>query len=147
MIARRDGYRCKYCHVPTAATIEHMKPLSKGGRSRAENLCLACPYCNNHKGERLADEFFESGDWRLDAPSSLPETVSDLVADRYGAGEKVMTGSHHARLYIEEGQVILLVRPSKHEEWQRVRLGKENHPRVVAASYDFLERHYTPKCK
>lgn len=145
MIARRDGYKCRYCSVPTAATIEHMTPLSKDGRSVADNLCLACPYCNNRKGERDAQAFIDSGDWRMEAPDSLPATTALMLAEMYGAADKVATGSSHARLHIEDGQVILLVRPSRHEDWQRLRLGAEDHPRVVAASFDFLERHYAKR--
>ena len=33
--------------------IEHIIPQCKGGRSDLENLVLACPGCNLHKGSRI----------------------------------------------------------------------------------------------
>jgi 5-methylcytosine-specific restriction endonuclease McrA len=32
--------------------IEHIIPLAKGGSSNENNLWLACPICNNHKGSQ-----------------------------------------------------------------------------------------------
>jgi hypothetical protein len=32
--------------------IEHVVPRSKGGESTLENLALACPGCNLHKGDK-----------------------------------------------------------------------------------------------
>lgn len=34
--------------------FEHIVPLSLGGRTEFENLCLACPTCNRHKADRVA---------------------------------------------------------------------------------------------
>jgi hypothetical protein len=54
-IRQRDGDRCAYCHTPEALTVtplelDHIIPLSVGGRTELENLCLACPACNRFKG-------------------------------------------------------------------------------------------------
>ena len=144
MVARRDGYSCHYCRVPTAATIEHMDPLGGGGRSNSANLRLACPFCNTRKGERGADEFIDSGDWRRDA-DQIPEDFSLWLTTNYGQADLVKTGSIHAQLLIEREIVYLLVRPSKKEDWLKVKLGAKDHPRVIAAAIDFLERHYAPR--
>ena len=43
--------------------VEHIFPLSLGGRTEFENLCLACPTCNRHKSNRvggITDEGLES---------------------------------------------------------------------------------------
>ncbi|HEV8160308.1 MAG TPA: HNH endonuclease signature motif containing protein [Pyrinomonadaceae bacterium] len=50
--------RCGYCHTPQSLTshkleIEHIYPLSKGGTSEKENLCLACRHCNLHKAAKV----------------------------------------------------------------------------------------------
>lgn len=37
---------------PRAATREHLVPKSKGGRSEARNLALACWECNQARGSR-----------------------------------------------------------------------------------------------
>lgn len=48
-------YRCGYCQTQQAVVgitlhIEHIIPLAAGGSSEEDNLWLACPTCNNHKG-------------------------------------------------------------------------------------------------
>lgn len=56
---RKDSkYRCCYCRTPQLLLsykleIEHILPLSKGGRSIKENLCLACRQCNLHKSAKV----------------------------------------------------------------------------------------------
>jgi hypothetical protein len=34
--------------------VEHIIPLTKGGRSTEENLCLSCAWCNSFKGAKTA---------------------------------------------------------------------------------------------
>ncbi len=51
------GHRCGYCLSPqhlvmARLEIEHIIPLSKGGRDDETNLWLACPLCNTHKGSQ-----------------------------------------------------------------------------------------------
>jgi hypothetical protein len=36
----------------TTFEFEHIVPLSKGGKTTLENICLACPTCNRHKATR-----------------------------------------------------------------------------------------------
>ncbi|MCY7374620.1 MAG: HNH endonuclease [Pyrinomonadaceae bacterium] len=50
--------RCGYCLTPQILTshkleIEHIFPISKGGTSEKENLCLACRHCNLHKSSKI----------------------------------------------------------------------------------------------
>lgn len=54
-VAADARYRCGYCLTPQLFTampmhIEHIIPLAAGGSSDRENLWLACPLCNGHKG-------------------------------------------------------------------------------------------------
>jgi hypothetical protein len=49
--------RCGYCLSPQRLVmarleIEHIVPISKGGRDEEPNLWLACPLCNRNKGNR-----------------------------------------------------------------------------------------------
>lgn len=58
----RGGFRCAYCHMPLAigallgnpraATVDHVVPVSKGGRTVAHNLAPACARCNTRKGDK-----------------------------------------------------------------------------------------------
>ncbi|HXG91619.1 MAG TPA: HNH endonuclease signature motif containing protein [Blastocatellia bacterium] len=56
-VAQRARYRCEYCHAPqniTAQTfhLDHIVPRSRGGPANYENLCLACPRCNQVRQDR-----------------------------------------------------------------------------------------------
>ena len=49
----RDGYKCQYCGVSTTgknATLDHVLPISHGGKSTFENAVCACATCNSNKG-------------------------------------------------------------------------------------------------
>lgn len=53
-IIKRDGYRCRACGfaVQDGARlhVDHIKPVSKGGKTKAENLQTLCAACNLGKG-------------------------------------------------------------------------------------------------
>lgn len=49
---------CAYCRSPesltvTAFEVDHIVPVSAGGATVLDNLCLACTTCNRNKGARL----------------------------------------------------------------------------------------------
>lgn len=51
-------YRCAYCNVEgVPLQLEHMTPLSRGGRHTASNVVPACQPCNASKHTRTALEF------------------------------------------------------------------------------------------
>lgn len=57
----RNCWMCGCTLTRCSATVDHLKPKSKGGRDAAENYKLACKPCNNARGDkniprRLADE-------------------------------------------------------------------------------------------
>lgn len=49
--------RCSYCRSPEwigiPMVIEHILPLTLGGLTALENLCLSCYRCNEYKGSRI----------------------------------------------------------------------------------------------
>lgn len=54
--------RCYYCGrqvKPSELTMDHLIPLSRGGRSVRENLVPACKECNNKKKYLLPWEWEE----------------------------------------------------------------------------------------
>jgi len=70
----RDGWRCAYCGRdggPRDLTVDHVKPLSRGGHHTWDNVVAACRRCNHRKGDRLP---YEAGMY----PRSVPK-VPDLV--------------------------------------------------------------------
>ena len=54
-----QGGRCYYCSVDIEGGyhIEHMTPLSRGGKNDVSNICLACAPCNCRKHTKTAEEF------------------------------------------------------------------------------------------
>lgn len=65
----RDDGRCVYCGInvrprarglhqaPNLATLDHVRPRSKGGPTLPDNLVLACQACNGARGTMDADAF------------------------------------------------------------------------------------------
>jgi len=57
---------CHYCKCPTPPkelTMDHIVPVSRGGRSTKGNVVPACKECNNKKKQLLPmewDEYFKS---------------------------------------------------------------------------------------
>jgi 5-methylcytosine-specific restriction endonuclease McrA len=55
----RDRNRCQYCgkvFVQRDLNLDHVVPLSRGGRSEWTNVVAACVPCNGRKGNRLPEE-------------------------------------------------------------------------------------------
>lgn len=54
----RDGFVCQYCGKLKELTIDHVIPVSRGGKSTFENCVTACKDCNNKKSNKLPSETF-----------------------------------------------------------------------------------------
>lgn len=52
----RDGFVCQYCGSLKELTIDHVTPVSRGGKSIFENCVTACKGCNNKKSDKLPSE-------------------------------------------------------------------------------------------
>ena len=51
----RDLYTCQYCNTPyirKELTMDHVLPLSRGGKTTWENMVAACGPCNTMKGNK-----------------------------------------------------------------------------------------------
>jgi 5-methylcytosine-specific restriction endonuclease McrA len=49
----RDGFECQYCGILVTrktATVDHVLPVSHGGKTTFENTVTACAPCNANKG-------------------------------------------------------------------------------------------------
>lgn len=54
----RARHRCEYCQLPQASSVlplelDHIRARKHRGKSTAQNLCLACAYCNAAKGTNV----------------------------------------------------------------------------------------------
>lgn len=52
----RDGVWCAYCQKRPAATIDHVRPRSRGGEHTWENTVASCSHCNARKADRTVKE-------------------------------------------------------------------------------------------
>lgn len=53
-----NDWWCVYCHVPIrpgTASIDHITPVSRGGKNITANLALCCKRCNRAKGSLPGD--------------------------------------------------------------------------------------------
>lgn len=53
LLAGRTIIRCRWCKsllTRETATVDHVIPISHGGRTTKENCVLACKECNNKRG-------------------------------------------------------------------------------------------------
>ncbi|RJP75532.1 MAG: HNH endonuclease [Desulfobacteraceae bacterium] len=68
---------CGYCNQPTAPgdlTMDHMIPISRGGKSVKGNVIPCCKECNNRKKELL--------------PLEWEQFLSDKKSDQRGSGDQ-----------------------------------------------------------
>lgn len=52
-LLKRDGAWCRICGLPEELeplTIDHIKPIARGGSNELENMQLLCGMCNHTKG-------------------------------------------------------------------------------------------------
>mmetsp|Transcript_1703 Transcript_1703/g.3821 ORF Transcript_1703/g.3821 Transcript_1703/m.3821 type:complete len:304 (+) Transcript_1703:203-1114(+) len=52
----RDKHQCQYCGSRRNLTMDHVVPLSKGGKTSWENMVAACSSCNQVKGDKLLSQ-------------------------------------------------------------------------------------------
>lgn len=49
------GGRCLSCGAHEELTVDHIRPLGRGGSNAIENIQPLCAACNNAKGHRVMD--------------------------------------------------------------------------------------------
>ncbi|MGY4720635.1 HNH endonuclease [Naumannella cuiyingiana] len=54
-VLRRDRHTCAYC-AGHASTVDHLVPVSRGGRNTWSNTVAACGPCNARKANRTPEE-------------------------------------------------------------------------------------------
>ena len=56
-VFKRDGNACQYCGAvqrQSLLTIDHIVPVTNGGKTTWENCVTSCHDCNNRKGDKTA---------------------------------------------------------------------------------------------
>lgn len=97
---------CCYCGARgIPLQLEHIIPRSRGGSDRVSNLALACPPCNQKKGERTAAEFgFPHVQAQAKLPlrdaahvSSLKTAVITLLREQFGLQQVSITFGYQTK--------------------------------------------------
>lgn len=57
ILVEHDGH-CHYCGKEARLTLDHVIPLSKGGKHNANNVVPACAHCNGSKGNKTLEEWW-----------------------------------------------------------------------------------------
>jgi len=79
----RDEWRCQYCGdtlTRRAATVDHLVPRCKGGKTSWSNCVTACLRCNKNKGHK---SLAEAGMQLAKRPAN-PSVVNVWRADAHG---------------------------------------------------------------
>lgn len=50
---------CHYCDKEAKLTMDHVIPLSKGGKHSKDNVVAACQHCNSSKNARMLEEWHQ----------------------------------------------------------------------------------------
>lgn len=66
---QRQKGKCYYCkvkmtqipHQSNSATVDHVVPLTRGGRNAPDNIVIACQHCNFSKHNKLPHEWASGG--------------------------------------------------------------------------------------
>jgi hypothetical protein len=59
VVFARDSWRCQYCGMRVSnstATIDHVIPVSRGGKTSWDNCVTACSACNKKKKDHTLEE-------------------------------------------------------------------------------------------
>lgn len=56
-LLHRHNYRCAYCAEARPLSVEHVVPITRGGRHTLGNILPVCRSCNSSKGRRLLSEW------------------------------------------------------------------------------------------
>lgn len=78
------GFKCAYCDRVRKLVVEHMKPVSRGGRTDLANIAPACNGCNVGKSSRTIEEAFPK------RATAILDRHADIVAELRGTAEQAL---------------------------------------------------------
>lgn len=126
-VAEQARHRCGYCLSPewiigAVMELDHIVPVSHGGRTIEDNLWLACSACNDHKHDRLEAPDPETGE-----PIHLFDPRRQVWSDHFS--------------WSDAGVHVVGLTPTGRATVQALRL---NRPGLVAARRAWVEVGWHP---
>ena len=85
-VLRRDKHSCQYCGSTKHLTLDHVIPLSKGGKHSWDNVVTACESCNNSKSDRTPQQ----AGMTLHTPPKAPVHPIVAFAEQFWREHKVL---------------------------------------------------------
>ena len=70
---------CRYCGTRSGLTVDHVVPLSKGGKWVWENLVTACTKCNGKKGSKSLKQL----GWKLKQKPKVCAQACNSVMEQW----------------------------------------------------------------
>lgn len=92
-VMERDGRRCLACGSTENLEIDHVRPISAGGRSEAANLQVLCRVCNRRKRSRTVR--YESVQERL--PEGEAEGEAQLKTEKKHTARVIETNPQYTK--------------------------------------------------
>jgi 5-methylcytosine-specific restriction endonuclease McrA len=83
-VLRRDHHACQYCGSTRHLTLDHVIPLSKGGKHSWDNVVTACERCNQSKSDRTP----EQAGMKLRTKPKAPAHPSVVFAEQFWKHEE-----------------------------------------------------------
>lgn len=116
---RRDQYICGYCggeFSEQELQMEHVRPRSKGGPTKWENLVSACRSCNSYKEDRTPEQAGmeliyvpyvpNRAEWLILMNRSIIADQMDFLKARVSKQSRIVTGIHKKS---DDGSLIEIV--------------------------------------
>lgn len=124
-VRERASNCCEYCRLAQSGSfarfhVDHIIALKHGGTDADDNLCLACPECNAHKGENVA---------ALDPQTSNPTRLYHPRQQMWGDHFKLQTDATIIGLTPEGRTTVAVLR---YNDEERV---KQRSDEIAASDY------------
>lgn len=125
----RDNLHCVYCNQPVTidnATIDHIKPDSKGKMSDPSNLATACKSCNSLKKDMSANRYIDEvldKDRMMLARDNVKRIAGQIPGKKRGKStRKKETSIPQSTVLSDENKLKMLIRQVVQSE-----MGKKKH--------------------
>ena len=91
MNKKTNSWTCRYCgtkmYSRDEVTVDHIKPLSRGGKTEISNLLICCKTCNKSKSSKHKNHYKNlldgSGKRKLKSPSKFNRKVRYLAHNKH----------------------------------------------------------------